>query len=76
VAYRFLGDYRFRVVSLARHLAAERGIYRVVGVNPDGEQSWGIYARSVLAFSAVSLLFQYALLRLQSGCRSPWASTG
>ena len=66
VAYRFLGDYLYGVVSSSRHLAVERGIYRAVGVNPDGEQSWGVYARSVLAFSAVSILFLYALLRLQA----------
>src|SRR5262249_41981030 len=36
-----------------------------IGVNPSGEQSWGVYARSVLAFSAISLLLLYGLLRLQ-----------
>ena len=41
-------------------------IYRLVGVDPDGEQSWGVYARSVLAFSAVSILFLYAFQRLQN----------
>ena len=41
-------------------------IYRLVGVNPAGEQSWAVYARSVLAFSAVGILFLYALLRLQA----------
>ncbi|MCU7731022.1 potassium-transporting ATPase subunit KdpA [Actinoplanes sp. KI2] len=65
VAYRPLGDYMYRVVSSDRHLRAERALYRVCGVNPDGEQSWGVYARSVLAFSAVSVLFLYALLRVQ-----------
>ena len=43
----------------------ERVLYRLIGVDPDGEQSWGVYARSVLAFSAVSILFLYAFLRLQ-----------
>ena len=47
------------------HLRVERGVYRLVGVNPDAEQTWGVYARSVLAFSAVSILFLYAFLRLQ-----------
>jgi K+-transporting ATPase ATPase A chain len=65
VAYRFLGDYMYGVVSSTRHSRVERGIYRLVGVNPDGEQPWGVYARSVLAFSAVSILFLYAFERLQ-----------
>src|SRR5581483_7637240 len=66
VAYRPLGDSMYRVVSATKHWRAERVIYRVVGVDPDGEQTWGVYARSVLAFSLVSILFLYALLRLQS----------
>jgi potassium-transporting ATPase potassium-binding subunit len=66
VSYRFLGDYMYRVVAGTRHSTVERGIYRLVGVNPDGEQSWGVYARSVLAFSAVGILFLYGLMRLQS----------
>jgi len=65
VAYRYLGDYMYRVVSGTRHSRVERGVYRLAGVNPQSEQTWGVYARSVLAFSAVSLLFLYAMLRLQ-----------
>jgi K+-transporting ATPase ATPase A chain len=63
--YRPLGDYMYRVVSGTRHSRVERGIYKAVGVNPGGEQTWGVYARSVLAFSAVSILFLYGMLRLQ-----------
>src|SRR5215471_18791429 len=65
VAYRPLGDYMYRVVTSTRHLRVERVMYRLIGVNPDGEQSWGVYARSVLAFSLVSILFLYAFMRLQ-----------
>jgi K+-transporting ATPase ATPase A chain len=60
------GDYMARVYSGRKHLAAERGMYRLVGVDPDREQTWGAYARSVLAFSAVSVLFLYLLQRVQS----------
>jgi K+-transporting ATPase ATPase A chain len=63
--YRPLGDYMYRVVTPARHSRVERAIYRVIGVDPAGEQSWSVYARSVLAFSAVSILFLYAFLRIQ-----------
>ncbi|WP_433359321.1 potassium-transporting ATPase subunit KdpA [Streptosporangium sp. CA-115845] len=65
VVHRPLGDYMYRVYHGAGHLAPERMIYRFVGVRPDVEQRWGLYARSLLAFSAVSVLFLYGLQRLQ-----------
>jgi K+-transporting ATPase ATPase A chain len=65
VSYRPLGDYMARVYTSDRHLRAERWTYRAIGVNPDVEQKWGSYLRSVLAFSAVSVLGLYAMLRLQ-----------
>ena len=43
------------------------------GCRPKAEQSWSAYARSVLAFSAVSVLFLYGLLRLQQYL---WLSLG
>jgi potassium-transporting ATPase potassium-binding subunit len=67
------GDYMYRAVTGTRHWRVERGIYKVVGVDPDREQAWGVYARSVLAFSAVSVLFLYAFLRLQNHL---WLSLG
>lgn len=63
--HRPFGDYLFRVVDARKHSRVERGIYTIVGVDPASEQSWGVYGRSVLAFSAVSILFLYGLLRLQ-----------
>ncbi len=54
-----LGDYMYRVYSSERHLRGERVIYRLIGVDPKAEQTWGSYARSVLAFSAISLLFLF-----------------
>jgi potassium-transporting ATPase potassium-binding subunit len=66
VAYRFLGDYLHRVVTGSGHSRVERGVYRLVGVDPRAEQSWAVYARSVLAFSAVSVLFLYVFLRVQN----------
>ncbi|MCC5576833.1 potassium-transporting ATPase subunit KdpA [Microtetraspora sp. AC03309] len=66
VAYRPLGDYMYRVYTGTRHYAFERGVYRLIGVHPDNGQRWTAYARSVLAFSAVSILFLYGLQRLQS----------
>ncbi|WP_422750638.1 potassium-transporting ATPase subunit KdpA [Micromonospora sp. WMMD1219] len=71
--HRPFGDHMYRVVAGTRSSRAERGIYRLVGVNPDADQTWGVYARSVLAFSAVSLLFLYAFQRLQNHL---WLSLG
>ncbi|MFI7037777.1 potassium-transporting ATPase subunit KdpA [Microbispora rosea] len=65
LTHRPLGDYMYRVYSGTRHLTFERVIYRLIGVRPDTEQRWGVYARSVLAFSAVSILFLYGFQRLQ-----------
>ncbi|MDQ1654037.1 MAG: potassium-transporting ATPase potassium-binding subunit, partial [Cryptosporangiaceae bacterium] len=73
LAYRPAGDYMYRVLTSARHWRAERLVYRAVGVNPDGEQSWGVYARSVLAFSGVSVLFLYLFQRIQHHL---WLSLG
>jgi K+-transporting ATPase ATPase A chain len=66
LVYRPFGDYMYRAVTSDRHSRAERLLYRAVGVNPGGEQSWGVYARSVLAFSAVSILFLYLFQRVQN----------
>ncbi|MGV9415737.1 potassium-transporting ATPase subunit KdpA [Nocardia sp. NPDC003693] len=60
-----LGDYMCRVYSGTEHSRAERGIYRLIGVQPGVEQTWAVYARSVLAFSAVSILFLFFFQLLQ-----------
>ncbi|MBW0273003.1 potassium-transporting ATPase subunit A [Nocardia sp. MH4] len=54
-----LGDYMYRVYSSDKHSRAERLIYRAIGAKPEVEQTWPVYARSVLAFSAVSILFLF-----------------
>jgi K+-transporting ATPase ATPase A chain len=43
----------------------ERGIYRICGIDESGEQHWTRYAAGVLAFSLISILFSYILLRVQ-----------
>jgi K+-transporting ATPase ATPase A chain len=60
-----LGDYMYRVYSSDKHSRAERGIYRLIGADPKSEQSWGAYARSVLAFSAISILFLFIFQLVQ-----------
>ncbi|WP_326607188.1 potassium-transporting ATPase subunit KdpA [Streptomyces sp. NBC_01800] len=66
LSFRPLGDCIARVLTTDHHWAAERLIYRAGGVNGDADQKWSVYLRSILAFSAVSVLFLYAFLRLQN----------
>lgn len=66
LSFRPLGGYIARVLTTDRHWRAELLIYRAGGVNGDADQKWSLYLRSVLAFSAVSVLFLYAFLRLQN----------
>ena len=60
-----LGDYMYRVYASEKHLRGERVIYRLIGADPKSEQTWGAYARSVLAFSAISILFLFILQLVQ-----------
>jgi potassium-transporting ATPase potassium-binding subunit len=60
-----LGDYMYRVYSAQTHSRTEKFIYRLMGANPDAEQTWKAYARSVLAFSAVSVVFLFVLQLVQ-----------
>ena len=65
IAYRPLGDYMARVFTTRKDLAPERGVYRLIGIDPRAEQSWPAYLRGVLAFSVLGVLLVYALQRLQ-----------
>jgi K+-transporting ATPase ATPase A chain len=65
VCYRPLGAYMTRVYTSDHDTRVERACYKVMGVDPKADQRWAVYARSLLAFSAVSVLFLYGLLRLQ-----------
>lgn len=64
-AYRPLGDYMARVFTSERDARVERGVYRLIGVDPRASQSWPAYLRAVLAFSVVGILLVYGLQRLQ-----------
>jgi potassium-transporting ATPase potassium-binding subunit len=54
-----LGDYMYHVYTSPRDWRVEKRIYRVIGADPKAQQPWYAYARSVLAFSAVSVLFLF-----------------
>jgi K+-transporting ATPase ATPase A chain len=66
-----LGLYMARVFSYERTFLdpmlspIERLIYKICGINPGVEMGWAGYAISMLAFSLVSMIFLYALQRLQ-----------
>jgi len=66
-----LGLYMARVFSNERTFLdpvlspIERLIYRICGINPAVEMGWTGYAVSMLAFSLISMIFLYALQRLQ-----------
>ncbi|HEY9365357.1 MAG TPA: potassium-transporting ATPase subunit KdpA [Agromyces sp.] len=64
--YRPLGDYMARLYTSDRDWKFERGLYRLIGLDPRSEQSWPAYLRGVLAFSVVGLLFVYLLQRAQA----------
>jgi K+-transporting ATPase ATPase A chain len=66
VAYRPLGDYMARIFTSDRHCRVERCVYRLIGVDAEADQRWSTYLRSLLAFSAVSVVFLYGFQRLQA----------
>jgi K+-transporting ATPase ATPase A chain len=65
LAYRPLGDYMAGVYSSPKHLRVEKWIYKAIGANPSTEMRWPAYLRGVLGFSLVSVLFLYAMQRVQ-----------
>ncbi len=61
-----LGDYMYRVYTAPKHSRAEQIVYRLIGADPKAEQTWGAYARSVLAFSVISILALFTLQLAQA----------
>ena len=60
-----LGNYIARIFTDKNHWRVERGIYKLMGIDPEADMRWSVYVRSVLAFSLVSVLFLYLLQRTQ-----------
>ncbi len=60
-----LGAYLANVFTTDRHWRVERRAYRIVGVNPDQEQPWTVYAASVGAFSVLSFLLLFLVILAQ-----------
>ena len=66
VCYPPLGAYMARAYTSEHDSRVELACYKVMGVDPKADQRWPVYARSLVAFSVVSVLFLYGLLRLQA----------
>ncbi|HET9650198.1 MAG TPA: potassium-transporting ATPase subunit KdpA [Microlunatus sp.] len=66
LAYVPLGDYLAAVLTPTRHTRVERGLYRALGVDPDGRQGARSYALAMLAFSAVSVVVLFGILAGQA----------
>ena len=65
LVHKPLGIYMERVLSGTKSSRAEKILYRLAGVDSGAEQGWSVYLRSILAFSAVSILLVFVLQRLQ-----------
>src|SRR4030088_3372642 len=65
VCYIPLGNYMAHIFTTNKHWRVERGVYKAIGINPETDQRWSSYVRSLLAFSGVSVVFLYGLQRLQ-----------
>jgi len=60
-----LGAFMYRVYTSERIGRVEGVIYRLIGVDPQAEQTWRRYASCVLWFSAISMIFTYLVMRFQ-----------
>ncbi|MCI9886874.1 potassium-transporting ATPase subunit KdpA [Micrococcales bacterium 31B] len=76
LAYRPLGVYLAHAASSPHHLRAERGLYRIAGVDADAPQTARTYLRSVLAFSLVSIVALWGLQLLQGILPGPLRTAG
>src|SRR3984957_9850514 len=60
-----LGNYMARIFTSEKDWRVERGLYKIIGVDPRADQKWSNYLRSMLAFSFISVLAVYGIERLQ-----------
>ena len=65
VSYRPLGDYMAHILTSPKHWRVEKGLYRLMGVDGDADQTWTGYVRSMLAISVTGVLLLYLILRVQ-----------
>ncbi|HEY5267317.1 MAG TPA: potassium-transporting ATPase subunit KdpA [Acidimicrobiales bacterium] len=65
--WRYLGSYMEAVFAgRVRWLRfIERPVYRMLGTDPEQEQTWKRYAGALVVFSFVSFVFTYVIIRIQ-----------
>lgn len=63
--YLPMGKYMAWALNNPKDTRIESRFYRLIGVKADGKQHWVKYSASVMAFSAVSVVFLYLLQRTQ-----------
>ncbi len=61
VCYVPLGNYMAHIFTSEKDWKVERFVYKLIGIDSKADQKWSVYVRSILAFSAVSVLFLYGL---------------
>ena len=71
-----LGVYLARVFEGTASTRPERLFYRLAGVDTGTEQTWSVYLRSLLAFSAVSILVVFGIQRFQGQLPGAGSLTG
>ncbi|MHA7175355.1 potassium-transporting ATPase subunit KdpA [Arthrobacter sp. Sr24] len=77
-----LGKYLATTFTSHKHLAVERGLYKISGVDPQADQHWKVYLRSLLAFSIISIAVLFLGQLLQGilpfnqglGAVDPWVA--
>jgi K+-transporting ATPase ATPase A chain len=67
LTWRYLGSYMAAVFDGRVHFLGwlERPTYRLLGVDPDNEQTWQRYATSLVIYSGIAILLIYGIERLQ-----------
>jgi K+-transporting ATPase ATPase A chain len=65
ICYVPLGNYIAKIFTTDKDWRIERGLYKLLGIDRKADQKWSTYVRSILAFSFVSVLFLYGMMRLQ-----------
>src|ERR1700737_1107656 len=67
LTWRYLGSYMAAVFESRVHFLgwAERPVYKLLGTDPEQEQTWKRYAGSMVIFSAISIAFTYVIIRIQ-----------
>jgi len=77
-----MGRYLAATFTSRKHLAAERGLYRLSGIDAQADQHWKVYVRSLMVFSVASILLIFGGLLLQGvlpfnqglGAVDPWVA--